>query len=114
MADFQTPGSIELNPGQEEGWEFELPIAPSATAKGALPYGRIVVGIDVTAYTEDGTSVTDILITGTPSFIDNIIYVVFQYPESLGEGRYRVNILVTMDNGWTKPFDFFRVYAKEI
>jgi len=114
MADFQTPGSIELNPGQMEGWEFELPIAESPTAKGALPYGRTIADIEVTAWTEDGTSITDILILGTPTFLDNIIYITFQYPELLGEGRYRVNILVTMDNGWTKPFDFFRVYAKEI
>jgi len=112
MASFETPGDITLKPGQKEGWEFLLPIAESATAKGAIPFGRTISSVDVDVYDADGTNVTDIIIDGTPSFADNIVYITFQYPDIWGDGRYRTRILVTMDNGWTKPFIFDRVYCR--
>lgn len=114
MSNFETVGEIVLQTADKLGWEFQIPIAASATEKGAIPYGRTISGVVAIAYDESGTVVTTDIIDGTPSVAGEIIYATLKYPTTNGDGRYKITFFLTLDNGWTKQFDFERVIAKNI
>lgn len=112
MSQFET-GKIILQPGDVIGYAFKFPIAESATSNtGALPYGRTISSVAVTAYDADGEVATDDLIEGTPSLDTVTVTVVLKYPGT--DGRYSLRFIITLDNGWTKECDFTTIYAKNI
>ena len=107
-------GKITIQSGDEIGYTFKFPIASSATANdGAIPYGRTISSVIVTAYDEDDADVTSELIEGTPSLSTVTVTVVLKYPAS-GVGRYKLTFDLTLDNGWTREVDFTTLYCKEI
>jgi len=114
MSKFDT-GKITLQSGDSIGYSFKFPIASSATANdGAIPFGRTISSVTVTAYDEDGNDVTTQLIEGTPSLSTVTVTAELKYPVTAGVGRYKLTFDLTLDNGWTREVDFTTVYAKEI
>ena len=114
MPNFETPGEINLQENDELGWDFYIPPAASSTVKGGIPYGRTVASVVVTAFDADGLDVTTDLISGTPTVALNIIYIIFKYPVVNGDGRYKVTMACTLDNGRTRQFDFGRIIAENL
>ena len=114
MSNFETVGTVTLQTGDKIGWEFQVPIAASATEKGAIPYGRTISSVSVVAYDEDGEVVTSDLIDGIPTVSGEIIYTTLKYHTTNGEGRYKLTFSLTLDNAWTRQFDFQRVIVKNI
>ncbi len=105
-------GKILIQPNTNTGFNFKFPIASSSTVNdGAVPYGRTISSVGVTAYL-DGTDVTSLIINGTPQLSGDTVSVVVQYP-STGEGRYKFTFVLTLDNGWTLELDFPNVYVKD-
>ena len=111
---FDTVGQIDLQTGDELGWTFKFPIATSATEKGSIPHGRTISNVEVVAYDADDVVVTSDLISGTPSLSTDTVTVVLKYPVTNGEGRYKLTFELTLDNGWTRQFDFQRVVCKNV
>jgi hypothetical protein len=114
MSNFETVGEINLQTGDEIGYGFKFPIASSTTEKGAIPYGRSISSVVVTAYDSDGNDVTTEMISGTPAISGEIVSIVLTYPSVTGDGRYKLTFALTLDNGWTRQKDFQRVIAKNI
>lgn len=114
MSNFETVGQIDLQTGDRMGWGFKFPICSSTTEKGAIPYGRTISGVDVTAFDALDNDVTSDLIDGTPSLVDDTVSVTLKYPVTNGEGRYKLTFALTLDNGWTRQKDFQRVIAKNV
>jgi len=107
-------GDITIQSGDSIGYNFKFPIASSATSNnGAIPFGRTISSVTVTAYAADGTDVTTLIIEGTPSLISTTVIVVLKYPTT-GVGRYKLTFDLTLDNGWTREVDFTTLYVKEI
>jgi len=107
-------GKILLQPTSRVTRKFYFPPAESATAKGAIPYNTVVNSVVVTAYDVDGTDVTSLLISGTPSVAANIVTVVLTYPTAWGEGRYKLSFKLTLNNTDIENFDFPGVQAKDV
>jgi hypothetical protein len=110
---FESVGQINLQTGDLLGWNFKFPIAESPLKKGAIPYGRTISSVTVTAYNCDSTAITD-LIVNTPVIDNDTVSIKMKYPEVSGEGRYKLTFYLTLDNGWTRQFDFNRVVVRNV
>jgi len=106
-------GNITIQPNTKIGHTFKFATCSTATAKGAIPYGRSISSATVTAYDADGTNVTTAIIDGTPSLAGDEISVVVKYPTAFGEGRYKFQFVLTLDNAWVAEIDFPGVFVKD-
>lgn len=111
MPNFSTVGQIILQPYDEIPYKFKFTPAPAATEKGAIPFGTNIAGANViiTDLT-DGTDVTNLIISGTPTVASNIVTCVMTYPGY--ESKFKMTFQLTLDTGSTKEFDFKRVESK--
>lgn len=113
MPDFKTQGQIILQENDNMGYSFEITVASSASANnGFIPFDTTVSSVVVVAYDKNNEVVTSDLIFGTPTVTNNIISMQLKYPVTNGEGRYKITMILTLDNGDVKEADFDRVYVK--
>lgn len=113
MPSFKTNGQIILQPNDSVGFSFTITVASSATANdGFLPYGTSISSVNVIAYDKDENIVTSDLISGTPAVSSNVISMKLNYPVVSGDGRYKITMILTLDNGDIKEADFDRVTAR--
>lgn len=113
MPNFKTSGEISLQPNDNMGYSFTVTVGSSATANdGFIPYGTTVSSVVVIAYDKDDVNVTSELIFGTPSVSQNVVSMQLKYPTTSGDGRYKLTMILTLDNGDVKEADFDRVYAR--
>lgn len=111
MSSFEGYDEIILQPNDQISYEFNITVESSQGANdGFLPYGRSVSSVAVSGYSEDGITTDNHMIVGLPSVVNNLVSVVLRYP-SAGVGRYRLEMVLTLDNGQTKEADFSRIQA---
>ena len=112
MPNFKTNGRINLQPNDVMGYSFTITVATSTTSNdGYLPVGTSVSSVNVRAYDKDDVLVTSDLISGTPSVNNNVISMKLKYPVLSGVGRYKLTMVMVLDNGDSKEADFSRVFA---
>jgi hypothetical protein len=113
MPNFSTVGQIIIQPYDEIPYKFKFNPAPASTEKGAIPYGTNITGVDVVVTDlTDGTDVTTLIITGTPTVSSNIVTCICKYPGY--DGKFKFTFKLTLDTGSKKEFDFKRVESKTI
>lgn len=104
---------ITLQPGSATvPYTFTFAAASSVTANdGSIPYGNTISGADVKVFDEAGTDVTSDMIV-SESNTTLVVTVSLKYPGT--EGRYSLEIILTLSSGAVMEFDFTRVYAEDI
>lgn len=113
MGGFSSVGEIVLQSWDLIGYSFQFPVAASTNVKGSIPYGTTISTVVVTVYDEDDLDVTSDIVHGLPSLIsDDTVNVVFKYPVTNGEGKYKATFFLTLSNNQKKEFDFSRLVAK--
>ncbi len=118
MPSFQGSDKIDVQPGTSKAaYEFEFTVCSAAGANdGWLAYGRTISSVAVKAYKHGETEVdaTSDLINGTPSVANNIVTVKLDYPTVNGSGRYKLEFVVTLDDGSDDEADFGRVFVRDL
>jgi hypothetical protein len=107
-------GSIKIRPNTEYTYPFYIPANSSNTVDdGYIPYGKTITSATVSAQTEDGTSITTVLISGTPTVANNTVYIKFVYPgdEYIGV-RCEITIDFELDNGETDQIGFTNIFVE--
>jgi hypothetical protein len=103
MPDILGQDEFILRPGSKETLKIAATPASSATANdGSIPYNTNVSTIAVTAKNINDVDKTSELIDGTPSVSSNVISISLKYPTS-GEGKYKLYIDLTLDDGQVIP-----------
>lgn len=112
---FQGTSYIELQPGSSAvPYTFTFAAASSTTANdGSIPYNTTISSIAVKAFSELGADVTSQMLDSS-SVVSPVVTVTLDYPVTTGEGRYSLEILLTLNTGAVMEFDFTRIYAKDI
>jgi hypothetical protein len=116
MPDFQGNDDIVVQPGTSKyPYEFEVTVCSAVGANdGFLPFGRTISSVVVTAHKHGPAILVDTeLIEGTPTEVDQIITVKLNYPTTNGRGRYKLEFVMTLDDGSTEEADFGRVRVKD-
>lgn len=116
MPDFQGNDNIYVQPGTSKAaYEFEITVCSAAGANdGFLAYGRTISSVVVKAFKHGTTELEDSeLIEGTPAEVDEVITVKLNYPTTNGPGRYKLEFVMTLDDGSTEEADFGRVIVKD-
>lgn len=114
MPDFRGENIFILQPNDANvplGFEFE-PCTSNTANDGSIPYNTNVASVVVTAHRDDGTDVTATMISPTPSVLDNIVSMRINWPGAVG--RYHVVMVLTLDDGSKKEFDFNRFVARDV
>ena len=113
MSSFKSNRKLVLLPSDNKlSFTFEFTQNATASSNNAfLPAGVDIASVVVTATTEDGTAVTSIFTTPTPSVASNIVTVTLKYPTE-GAGRYYLQFVCTLDNTAVIEADFNRIYAE--
>jgi hypothetical protein len=114
MPDFRGDIIFVLQPNDANvpmGFKFE-PASTETTNDGSLPYNTSVSSVVVTAHKDDGTDVTDTMISPTPTVADNIVSMRINWPGAVG--RYHVRMILTLDDSSVKEFDFNRFVARDV
>ncbi|MBW2606136.1 MAG: hypothetical protein JRD05_00725 [Deltaproteobacteria bacterium] len=111
---FQGVESIILQPGSETvPYTFTFAAASSATANdGSIPYGSTISGADVTAFDKDGADRTSEMVVSETN-TTTVVTISLKYPATTGNGRYSLEIVLTLSTGAKMEFDFNRVYARD-
>lgn len=111
---FSTKGIILLQPGSDTvPYTFTFEAASSETANdGSIPYGTTISSIAVTAFDADGNDVTSEIVASS-SLVTPVVAVSLQYPATTGDGKYSLEILLTLSTGAVMEFDFTRVHATQ-
>jgi len=113
MPSFETQGQVLLQPFTQVGFDYEITICSSSTANdGFIPYGTTVSSVNVIAYDKDEEVVTGELIHGTPTISENVITTPLKYPETSGDGRYKLTFQLTLSDSSKVEADFDRVVAR--
>ena len=116
MPDFLGNDDIIVQPGTSKAaYEFEITVCSAAGANdGFLAFGRTIASVVVTAH-KHGTSILedDDLIEGVPTEADQVITVKLNYPTTNGGGRYKLEFVMTLDDGSTEEADMGRVLVKD-
>ena len=116
MADnFQGTKTINLQPSDSAvPYTFTYSVCSSATANdGSLPFGTLISTADVKAFDENGADVTTEIVHND-SNTTTVVSVALKYPATSKEGRYSLEIVLTLDNGAVMETDFVRVFAKDV
>ena len=113
MSSFKSSRKIVLLPNDNKiSFTFQITECSSAVSNdGFRPFGIDVTSVIATCVTEDGTAVSSIFTTPTPSVASNVITVTLKYPTE-GEGRYYLTFVMGMSNGSQMAADFQRVFAE--
>jgi hypothetical protein len=115
MPDFKGNKRINLQP-RDYAISYGFIITPSSSTlanDGYIPYGTTVSGVVVEAEFEDGTDATSELIHSS-SVTNNIVTATLNYPTNIGEGRYNLTFILSLDNGEVHEANFNRVVAKDL
>ena len=112
---FQGTANILLQPGSATvPYTFTFAACSSATANdGSIPYGTTISGADVKAFDEGGTDRTAEMVD-SESNTTTVVTINLKYPATTGEGRYSLEIVLTLSSGAVMEFDFTRVFAMDI
>jgi len=116
MADsFQGVEDIILQPGSATvPYTFSFAACSSATANdGSIPFGTTISSAVITVFDEVGGDKTTEIISSETNTA-TVLTISLKYPATAGEGRYSIEMLVTLDNGAIMEFDFTRLYAEDI
>lgn len=116
MPDFQGNDDINVQPGTSKyAYEFEITVCSAAGANdGFLAFGRTIASVVVKAYKHGSTLLEDSdLIEGVPTEVDQVITVKLNYPTTNGPGRYKLEFVMTLDDGSTEEADFGRIICKD-
>jgi hypothetical protein len=117
MPDFQGNDDINVQPGTSKyAYEFEITVCSAAGANdGFLAFGRTIASVVTTAHKHGPVLVdaTADLIEGTPTESDQVITVKLNYPTINGAGRYKLEFVMTLDDGSVEEADFGRVIVKD-
>jgi hypothetical protein len=113
MPSFKTNDKIQLQPNDQIGYEFQVTsCSTSAANDGFLPFGRSVTSFAVSGYGEDAVTPANDMIQSS-ALSGQIMTVVLKYPAA-GAGRYRLEFILTLDNGQKKEADFGRIEALDL
>jgi hypothetical protein len=112
---FLTPTeSIVIQPGDVNvPWGFIFTPAASDDARGAIPYGTVISSVEVTGLDSNGDEATGLVTASAVNDDGDKVTVLMSWPTA-GEGTYRLEIILTLDTGAKREFDFNRVVAKDI
>ena len=115
MPDFQGNDDIVVQPGTYNyPYEFEVTVCTAAGANdGFLPYGRSIASVEVKAFKHGRTLLEDTELIESDSEADQIITVHLTYPSTNGSGRYKLEFVMTLDDGSKEEADFGRVRVKD-
>ena len=116
MPDFQGNDDITVQPGTSKAaYEFEITVCSAAGANdGFLAFGRTIASVVVTAHKHGRTILVDAeMIEGVPTEVDQVITVKLNYPTTNGAGRYKLEFVMTLDDGSTEEADFGRIIVKD-
>ena len=117
MPDFLGNDDIIVQPGTSKvAYEFQVTVCSAAGANdGFLAFGRTIDSVVVTAH-KHGTSLVNAtaeLIEAAPTELNQIITVKLNYPPILGHGRYKLEFVMSLDDGSVEEADFGRVIVKD-
>ena len=112
MSDFSTNGIIKLQPGSATvPYTFTFATCSSATANdGSLPYGTTIASSVSKVFDKDGADKTSEIIVNE-SNTDTALSLTMKYPVTAGDGRYSLEILLTLSSSAVLEFNFTRIYA---
>lgn len=115
MSSIKTNDKFELEPNDSIGLDIlVLSCSTSAANDAFIPFGTRVTSFAVSGYAEDGVTVANDMIVSTAlqrvKERTDKITVVLKYPAA-GAGRYRLEFILTLNNGQTKELDFSRIEA---
>lgn len=115
MSSIKGNDKFELEPGDNIGLDIlVLSCSTSAANDAFLPFGRSTASFTVSATNEGGdVSANDMIVSSVLSRVKartDKLTVVLKYPNA-GAGRYRLEFILTLDNGQTKELDFSRIEA---
>jgi len=116
MPDFLGNDSIIVQPGTSKyAYEFEVTVCSAVGANdGFLAFGRTIASVVVVAHKHGSSLLVDAeLIEGVPTEVDQVITVKLNYPTTNGAGRYKLEFVMTLDDGSTEEADFGRVIVKD-
>jgi len=115
MPDFQGNDDIIVQPGTYNyPYEFEITVCSAAGANdGFLPFGRTIASVVVTAHKHGPAILVDTELIENDSELDQIITVSFTYPGTNGAGRYKLEFVMTLDDGSKEEADFGRVRVRD-
>ena len=116
MADsFSTNGTIILQPGSATvPYTFTFAAASSATVNdGSIPYGSTIASAVLKVFDKDLVDKTTEIIVAE-SNTTTTLSVTMKYPATAGNGRYKLECLLTLSTGAVLEFDFTRIYARDI
>jgi hypothetical protein len=113
MPDFRGVNTFIVQPNDVNvplGFKFE-PASTAILNDGSIPFQTSVVSAVVTAEKDDGTDVTDTMISPTPIVLDDTVNVRINWPGAAG--RYHMKFVLTLDDGADKEFDFNRFVGRD-
>jgi len=112
---FQGIAIIILQPGSATvPYTFTFAASSSAAANdGSIPYGTTISSAATKAFDEGGIDRTSEIIV-SESKTTTVVTVNLKYPATTGDGRYSLEMLITLNTDAVMEFDFTRVYAKDI
>lgn len=117
MSDFTEGDEINIQPFDKLSRDFEITVQSEArmtNPDGHLPYGVNISTVEAKAYNEEtGANVTDELIYGATTVVDNVITASLKWPATSGAGNYKLTFECILDNGQQKEIDFDPVYARD-
>ena len=91
---------------------FNITICSSKTANdGYIPYDTTVSGVTITALTSSGTIDTELVYTYSASGQE--ITALLDYPETNGDGRYKLRFDLELDSNEVREIDFNRITCKD-
>ena len=115
MPDFLGNDSIIVQPGTSKyAYEFEITVCSAAGANdGFLAFGRTIASVVVTAHKHGPALLVDAQLVDSSSEVNQIITVKLTYPTTNGAGRYKLEFVMTLDDGSTEEADFGRCIVKD-
>ena len=115
MPDFIGNDDIIVQPGTYKyPYEFEVTVCSAAGANdGFLPFGRTIASVVTIAHKHGRTLLVDAQLVDSYSELDQIITVKLTYPTTNGSGRYKLEFVMTLDDGSKEEADFGRVIVKD-
>jgi hypothetical protein len=115
MPDFQGNDDIIVQPGTSDyAYEFEVTVCSAVGANdGFLAFGRTISSVVVKAFKHGTTNLEDTEIIEGYSLAGFIVTVRLTYPSTNGAGRYKLEFVMTLDDGSTEEADFGRCIVKD-
>ena len=115
MPDYIGNDDIIVQPGTlNYPYEFLVTVCSAAGENdGFLAYGRTITSVVNTAHKHGRTLLVDSELIANESLSGFVITMRLSYPTTNGPGRYKLESVVTLDDGSTEEIDFGRVRVKD-